>query len=57
MVTDISIKQMPSFKRVYKKLHTAHREIVNKAIVAIVNRGVYRIPSKVPVQKLHIHFC
>ena len=37
MLTDISIKQMPSFKRVYKKLHTAHKEIVNKAIVDIVN--------------------
>ena len=27
---------MPSFKRVYKKLHKEHQEIVNEAILAIV---------------------
>ena len=36
MVTDITIEQMPSFKRVYKKLHKEHQEIVNEAILAIV---------------------
>ena len=33
---DITIKQMPSFKRVYKKLHKEHKAIVNEAIQAIV---------------------
>ena len=35
-MTDITIKQMPSFKRVYKKLHKEHKEIVNEAILAII---------------------
>ena len=36
-MTDIIIQQMPSFKRVYKKLHKQDREIVNEAILAIAN--------------------
>ena len=36
-MTDINIKQMPSFKRVYKKLHKQHQKIVNEAILAVVN--------------------
>ena len=39
-MTDIIIKQMPSFKRAYKKLHKQDQEIVNKAILAIVNNPV-----------------
>ncbi len=35
-MTDILIKQMPSFKRVYKKLHQEHKAMVNEAILAIV---------------------
>lgn len=37
MVTDIIIKQMPLFKKVYKKPHKEQKEMVNKAILAIVN--------------------
>jgi mRNA-degrading endonuclease RelE of RelBE toxin-antitoxin system len=36
-VTDIIIKQMPSFKRVYKKLHKELKVMVNEAILDIVN--------------------
>ena len=31
------IKQMPAFKKVYKKLHEKEQAIVNNAICAIVN--------------------
>lgn len=36
-MTDIIIKQMPSFKKTYKKLHKEHKIIVNAAILVIVN--------------------
>jgi mRNA-degrading endonuclease RelE of RelBE toxin-antitoxin system len=36
MVIDIIIQQMPAFKRVYKKLHKQHQDIVNQAISSIV---------------------
>ncbi|MFA5959994.1 MAG: type II toxin-antitoxin system RelE/ParE family toxin [Tatlockia sp.] len=35
-MTDIIIKQMPSFKRVYKKLHKEHKIMVNEAISDII---------------------
>lgn len=34
-MTDILIKQMPSFKRAYRKLHTQEKIAVNKAIKEI----------------------
>jgi len=36
-VTDIQIKQMPTFKKAYKKLSNAHRLVVNEAIQTIAN--------------------
>ena len=36
-MTEIIIKQMPSFKRTYKKLHKQHQKIVNEAILDIVS--------------------
>ena len=35
-MTDIIIKQMPAFKRVYKKLHNQEKMAVNDAIRAII---------------------
>ena len=35
-MTDITIKQMPSFKKAYKKLHANEKSKVNDAIHAIV---------------------
>jgi len=35
-VTDIAIKQMPSFKKAYKKLHSNEKAKVNDAIHAII---------------------
>ena len=34
---DISLKQMPLFKKAYKKLHKQQKSIVNEAILAIIN--------------------
>lgn len=36
-MTDIIVKQMPLFKKVYKKLHTDQKKHVNTAILAIIN--------------------
>jgi mRNA-degrading endonuclease RelE of RelBE toxin-antitoxin system len=36
-MTDISIQQMPLFKKAYKKLHKQHKEIVNEAILSILD--------------------
>jgi mRNA interferase RelE/StbE len=36
-VSDIEIKQMPAFKKAYKKLANTHKMAVNDAIHAIVN--------------------
>lgn len=36
-MSNVIIKQMPSFKRTYKKLHKAQRAIVNEAISLIAN--------------------
>lgn len=36
MVTDIIVKQMPSFKRAYKRLHANEKSAVNDAIRAII---------------------
>lgn len=35
-MTDISVKQMPAFKRAYKKLHANEKKMVNEAIRAII---------------------
>jgi mRNA-degrading endonuclease RelE of RelBE toxin-antitoxin system len=36
-VSDIEIKQMPAFKKAYKKLPSSHQSIVNEAVCTIVN--------------------
>ncbi len=36
-MTDIIVQQMPLFKRAYKKLHKKYREIVDDAILVIIN--------------------
>ncbi len=36
-MSDITIHQMPAFKRAYKKLHSSHKEKVNQAIQAIIS--------------------
>ncbi|MCW8452460.1 type II toxin-antitoxin system RelE/ParE family toxin [Legionella quinlivanii] len=36
-MSDIEIRQMPAFKRVYKKLPDSHQCIVNEAVRKIVN--------------------
>ncbi len=36
MVKNVRIEQMPSFKKVYKKLHKQQKEKVNNAILQIV---------------------
>lgn len=36
-VADIIVRQMPSFKKVYKKLHPNIKSLVNKAIVDIID--------------------
>jgi len=35
--TDIAVKQMPIFKRAYKRLHSQQKTKVNDAIRAIIN--------------------
>jgi mRNA-degrading endonuclease RelE of RelBE toxin-antitoxin system len=37
MVSDIDIRQMPAFKKAYKKLPNSHKLKVNEAIRLIVN--------------------
>lgn len=37
MVSDIEIRQMPAFKKVYKKLPRSHRLVVNEAVLTLVN--------------------
>jgi mRNA-degrading endonuclease RelE of RelBE toxin-antitoxin system len=36
-MTDVIIRQMPAFKRVYKKLHQQQKQMVNDAILEIVD--------------------
>lgn len=36
-MTDIVVKQMPAFKKAYKKLHANTKSIVNTAILAIID--------------------
>lgn len=36
-MTNIEIRQMPAFKKVYKKLPSKHKSIVNEAVLTIVN--------------------
>jgi mRNA-degrading endonuclease RelE of RelBE toxin-antitoxin system len=36
-VSDIEIRQMPAFKKVYKKLPNVHKSIVNEAVRTIAN--------------------
>lgn len=36
-VSNIEVRQMPAFKRVYKKLPSAHKALVNEAVRIIVN--------------------
>ncbi|MFO2972539.1 type II toxin-antitoxin system RelE/ParE family toxin [Legionella pneumophila serogroup 10] len=36
-MSDVEIRQMPSFKKVYKKLPAAHKSIVNEAVRTIIN--------------------
>ncbi|CAM4482869.1 MAG: hypothetical protein LEGION0403_FIIPPAGN_02497 [Legionella sp.] len=36
-MSDIEIRQMPAFKKVYKKLPASHKSIVNEAVRTIVN--------------------
>lgn len=35
-MTNITVKQMPLFKKVYKKLHKDQRDKINAAILAII---------------------
>lgn len=63
-MSDINIRQMPAFKKAYKKLASTHRLIVNEAIRAIVNdpnigeekkgdlSGVYVYKFKINHQKM-----
>lgn len=36
-MTDVQIKQMPGFKKAYKKLPSTSKSIINEAILSIVN--------------------
>ncbi|HFF3630104.1 type II toxin-antitoxin system RelE/ParE family toxin [Legionella sp. PATHC032] len=36
-MSDIEIRQMPAFKKVYKKLPAAYKSIVNEAVRTIIN--------------------
>ncbi|MDR3504400.1 MAG: type II toxin-antitoxin system RelE/ParE family toxin [Legionella sp.] len=36
-MSDIEIRQMPAFKKAYKKLPTSHKSIVNEAIRTIIS--------------------
>lgn len=36
-MNEIIVRQMPNFKKTYKKLHANVKEHVNKAIMAIIN--------------------
>ncbi|KTD68652.1 hypothetical protein Lste_1810 [Legionella steelei] len=38
-MSDIEIRQMPAFQRVYKKLPASHKPIVNEAVRIIVNNS------------------
>lgn len=35
-MTDVLVKQMPAFKKVYKKLHKSHKKLVDDAIREII---------------------
>lgn len=35
-MTEITIKQMPAFKKAYKKLHTNEKSIVDNAILEVI---------------------
>lgn len=52
---DIIIKQMPAFKRNYKKLHKEHKAKVNEAILAIVNNPVIGEEKKVDLAGVFVY--
>jgi mRNA-degrading endonuclease RelE of RelBE toxin-antitoxin system len=59
-MTNIILKQMPAFKRAYKKLHKTHQSIVNEAISQIINHPTIGEEKKgdlagVYVYKFKIH--
>lgn len=45
-MSNVIIKQMPTFKKVYKKLHSNERSIVNDAISAIAKNPKIGIEKK-----------
>lgn len=36
-MSDLEIRQMPAFKKIYKKLPSSHKSIVNEAVHTIIN--------------------
>ena len=61
-MTNILVKQMPAFKRVYKKLHLQDKVKVNQAIRAIINNPKMGQEKKgdlsgVFIYKFKIHRC
>jgi mRNA interferase RelE/StbE len=54
-VTDILIKQLPIFKRIYKKLHNQEKLIVNTAIRDIVKNPLLGQEKKGDLSKVFVY--
>lgn len=54
-MTDISIKQMPIFKRIYKKLHNQEKLIVDAAIRDIVKNPLLGQEKKGDLAKVFVY--
>ena len=46
IVSDISVRQMPNFKKAYKKLHPQQKVVVNQAILTIVKNPHLGVEKK-----------
>ena len=54
-MTDVIIKQMPAFKRAYKKLHKQQKEKVNDAIIEIVKNPEIGVEKKGDLSGVYVY--
>lgn len=54
-MADIIIRQMPIFKKAYKKLHASEKTIVNDAIRAIIQNPTIGQEKKGDLSRVFVH--
>lgn len=54
-MSNIEIRQMPAFKKQYKKLPAAHQQKVEEAILAIIDNPTLGEAKKGDLTGVHVH--